>query len=343
MDPAKQQPPAGTPADQAPASEPVPPKDALEKTNEQLASEQAIDATSPDGTPKVDEKPRKAPGPLKKIFKKVDVYLFAFLLAVVAVGAFILISYLNSQHGPKEPTLNTEPLTPDALKALANSSASVGSSAQTLTVQGNAIFSNQVLIRGTLGVAGAIQSGVSITAPSITATASANLANTQVNSLQVAAGATVQGPTSLTDLTVSGKSTFGQPMTASQITVTNLILSGNAVVQVPNHLAFTGPTPHRTAFDPAVLGAGGTVNINGSDTSGTVNINSGNSPIAGCFVSITFAQPFAKIPRVIIGPVNAAAGKLEYYATVTTTGMSICTDNAATPNQVFAFNYFIAS
>lgn len=324
------------------------PHDALGKTNEEIAEEQnVIDATTGDGSIAMQKPAEAAPKPpkkqnaLKKFLHKTDIYLLAVILIVVIAGAFAAVNYFNSKKTPKTPSVATEQLTPSTLKALESSNATVGNSAETLTIQGDSVFSGSVLMRNNLDVAGNIELGGNLTVPSITATSTANLATVQVNTLQVANNTQIQGTTNLKNLNVAGASTFSQPITASQITVTNLILSGNAVLQVPNHVAFTGPSPGRSAISIDVLGAGGTTSVNGSDTTGTININSGNDPTAGCFLTINFAHAFTSTPHVMISPVGAAAGALEYYVNRSVSGFSLCSDNAAEPNQVFAFDYFI--
>ena len=117
-------------------------------------------------------------------------------------------------------------------------------------------------------------------------------------------------------------------------------MSGNAILQIPNHLSFTGPSPSRT-INAGVLGAGGSASVNGSDTNGTININTGSNPSAGCFARINFQQAFPGQPHVIVSPVGAAAGQTQYYVDRNNTGFSICTNNPAPANQVFAFDYFV--
>lgn len=316
------------------------PADALERTNEDLEKDAPVqpkpeDALGPDG------KPPKQPNALKKFFKRFNVYLLLFLLIVVIAGVVTAVSYLNSKKAPKSPSVATQNLTQDALKQLANSDATVGDTGQTLTVQGNAVFSGAVLVRSDLNVAGTIKLGGPLSVPQLTVSGTTNLGSTQINTLQVAAGTTLQGVVTVqNDLNVGGTAAFSGPVTAGQITVTKLIMSGNAQLQVPNHIAFTGASPGRS-INPNVLGAGGSASINGSDTTGTVNINTGNNPTAGCFISVTFAKAFASNPHVLISPVGAAAGLTQYYVTHSTTGFSVCTNNAAPANQAFGYDYFI--
>src|SRR5690606_7895301 len=108
------------------------------------------------------------------------------------------------------------------------------------------------------------------------------------------------------------------------LTVSRLIMSGNSVIEIPNHLSFTGPAPGRS-INPGVLGAGGSATVNGSDTSGTVNINTGGGPTAGCFLRVNFARSFSAQPHVLVTPIGAAAGQTQHYVERDQSGFSICT------------------
>jgi len=319
------------------------PTDALSRTPddlEQAEAEQAaahIDPDAPKGQATV-----KKVSPLKRFFKKVNIYFLFFVLVLVVVGAIAIVNYLNSQKAAPAPDTATQSLSQDALKQLANTDATVGDTSQTLTIKGNAIITGQTLMRGNLNVAGNFQAAGTIQGPSLTISGTSNLGTAQINSLQVAADTAIQGTTTLRDVNVAGTSSFSGAMTASQITVTTLILSGNAILQIPNHISFTGPSPSRT-INASVLGSGGTASVNGSDTSGTINISTGSNTVAGCFAHLTFQQTFNNQPRVIVSPVGAAAGLTQYYVDRSPTGFSICTNNAAPTNQTFAFDYFIAN
>jgi len=340
MEPDKK--PAEPAAGATPSATQTAPQDALEKTNEELGAAAASEsATSADGTTSPDGKPGKQPSAIKKFLRRFNVYLLLFLLVVVLSVIVSVVGFLDSKKTPKSPTIATQTLTQNDLKQLANSDATVGDTGQTLTVQGNAIFSGQVLVRSNLNVAGTIQLGGDFSVPRITVSDTANLANTQIGTLQVANASTFQGIVTVQNgLNVGGSTAFSGPVTAGQITVTKLIMSGNATLEVPNHIAFTGASPGRT-INPTTLGAGGSASVNGSDTTGTININTGSGPQAGCFVTVTFNRPFTNTPHVIVSPINAGAGQTDYYVTRNTTAFSLCTVNAAPANQVFAFDYFI--
>lgn len=323
-------------------AEPQAPVDALSRTPDDLETEQAATAAASVDPNAANDPNVKKVSAFKRIFRKVNLYFLIFILLMIVVGAIAIVNYLNSQKAPVEPNVASQQLTADTLKQLANSDASVGNSSQTLTIQGNAVIAGQTLIRSNLNVAGTIQSGGSVTAPTITISGAANLGATQANSLQVAQNVAVQGTTTLRDLNVSGTTSLSGAVTASQITVTRLILSGNATLQIPNHISFTGASPSRTVNN-AVLGNGGSASINGSDTAGTVNINTGTATTAGCFVRVTFQQGYSNQPHVTVSPIGAAAGQLQWYVDRNTTGFSICTNNSAPINQVFAFDYFVTN
>ncbi len=335
------EPDKNTPA-AAPKNEQEAPADALSRTPDDLQQEEAQKVA--DGTStKPPEEPAKKVSPVKQFLRKVNVYLLIFLLFIVIAAIVTVVNYLNSQKVPVVPNITSQALTQDALKQLANTDTTVGGSAQTLTIQGNAVISGQTLMRGNLNVAGNFQTGGTIQGPNLTISGTSNLGTAQINSLQVAQNVAIQGASTLRELNVTGVSSFSGPVTASQITVTKLVLSGSGTLQVPNHLSFSGATPGRSFIGSSIMGGGGTVSVNGSDTSGSINLNSGNSPSgSGCIVRINFNKAFDTQPRVIVSPVGSAAGSLEYYVERNTTGFSLCTNNTPAASKVFAFDYFVA-
>lgn len=336
-----EQPPTEQPTSDAPASDSQDaPADALSRTPEELEEERVARAAADTDLSDLDEQPEKKVSPIKRILRKVNVYVLLFILVLVIAGAIALVTYINGQKAPEDPSIENQALTTESLKQLANTDASVGNSSQTLNIQGNAIIAGQTLARGDLNVAGNFQTGGNIQTPGLTVSGTTNLGATQINGLQVATNTAIQGSTTLRDLNVSGTSSFSGAMTASQITVTRLIMSGNASLEVPNHIRFSGPSPSRSVNN-ASLGNGGTASINGSDTSGTININSGNNPAPGCFIRVTFQQAFPSTPRVVVTPVGAAGGQLQFYVDRTNQGFNVCSANAPAANQAFAFDYFV--
>ncbi len=319
------------------------PEDALTRTPEDLDQEKTDRTTEDNGGVPVVATPVKKPSAFKRFFKKVNIYFLFFALLLVIAGAITIVNYLNNQKANPTIDIATQELADKTLEQLANTDVSVGNNAQTLTIQGNAIIAGQTLMRGSANVAGNFGVGGTIQGPSLTISGSANLGQIQSQTVQIQNTLAVQGATTLRDLNVSGSTTFSGPVAANQLTVTRLILAGNATLEVPNHISFTGPVPNRGSVNSGATGTGGTISVSGSDTSGTIDIRTGNSTTPGCFTQITFNQPFSRQPRVIISPVGAAAGQTQYYTTRTTTSFSICTANSAPANQSFSFDYFITN
>lgn len=315
------------------------PADALSMTPDELTDAEAAAKADSPATAAV---ATKKISPIRRLWRRINIYLLFFIIIVIVGAVIAVVTYLNSTKAPDAPSIASQNLTTDSLKQLANTDVSVGDKSQTLTIQGNAIINGETLARGGLSVAGDLQTGGSTTTPNITVSGTSNLGTAQINSLQVAGNTAIQGDTTVRNLNVAGSSTFSGPMTASQITVSNLVLSGNAVLSIPNHIRITGPSPNRS-INSGILGAGGSASINGSDTAGTLNVNTGNNPQPGCFARMSFARKFTNQPRVVVTPVGADAGKTQFYVLRDVDGFSICSANAAPANKALAYDYFITN
>lgn len=341
MDPNQNQ----QPADAAkPAEQTAPNPGALSESTTSVASSSpgnpGADTTTPSGPS--GGTPQKPVSGLKRLWHKINIYLLAFIFVLVVAVAITTTTYLNSKKEPSAPSIATQQITQETLDQLANSDATVGGSGQTLTVQGNAIFSGQVLVRGDVGIAGSLKLSSPLTLTDLTVSGTTNLAQTQVGNLQVAGTSITQdSATFQKDLNVAGSASFSGPISAGQIAATKLIMSGSAVLEVRNHIAFTGAPAQRGSIGGAALGAGGSASVDGSDTTGTVNINTGNGTAPGCFITINFAQRFSQTPHVLVSPIGSGAGQSQFYVNRSTTSFSICTANAAPTSQVFAFDYFV--
>ena len=314
------------------------PADALSRSPDELEEERAKQEAE---QPKLaeDSGAKKESG-LKKLYRKVNIYFLFFILVIAVAAVITVVNYLNSQKAPPVPTLATQELTEEQLKDLATTDASVGDVSQTLTIKGNAVIDGQTLMRGNLNIAGNLQTGGSIQGPAITISGTANLGQAQINSLQVASDVAIQGNFSGQSISIAGTSTFNGPMTASRITVSELVMSGSGSLNIPNHIHFTGPAPGRSV-NQAQLGTGGSASVSGSDAAGVVNITTGNSPAAGCMVRINFVQRYTTRPSVIVSPVGYGAGLTTYYTERDQDGFSICSSNPAPGNQSFGFDYFV--
>lgn len=136
---------------------------------------------------------------------------------------------------------------------------------------------------------------------------------------------------------MSGNSTFDGRVSATQLTTNALQLNGDLILT--SHLSVGGATP--ALSKGSALGSGGTASINGSDTAGSIAINTGNSPPAGCFATITFVKAFQNTPHVQVTPVGSAAGAIDYYINRSSTSLSICSASTPPAGQTFGYDYFI--
>ena len=246
------------------------------------------------------------------------------ILVIVVVGLIVAGVMIGQHNGSSnnQPTLSEQNLSPSQLNHLAAANQVLGSSNQVLTVQSGAIFNSTVLVRGQLEVAGQLQ-----------------ISQLQINkSLAIAGNAAIQGTLSIqNDLSVNGNGSFAGNLTTPQLTTNALQLNGN--LTLTHHLVAGGPIPSRSTL--AAAGSGGTTSVNGSDTAGTVTINTGNSPSAGCFIAVNFTSPFLATPHMLLTPVGASSATLNYYVTRSTTGFNICSVNSPQAGQSYVYDYFV--
>jgi cytoskeletal protein CcmA (bactofilin family) len=291
-------------------------------------------STGTPGTPP----PAKGPNPLKRLLQGVNIYLLLFLLVLVIAIGILIVALITSKHDTNQQ-IKTQSLSDTTLKQLAASDATVGDPKQILNVQSNAVFAGKVLVRDSLEVAGTIHVGGSLALPGISVSGTSTFGQVQVNNtLAVNGNTSIQGQlTAQKGLSVNGGTTINGLLSATQITANSLQLNGDLVLT--HHITPGGSTPGRS--NGSALGSGGTSSVSGSDTAGTVNINTGGSAGAGCFATINFTQRFNSTPRINITPVGSGAAGIAYYVNRSTTNFSICTASTPPSNSSFAFDYFI--
>jgi cytoskeletal protein CcmA (bactofilin family) len=331
------------------ADEPIntPPEDenALESPDDSNAlegSSTADNSTTPGETSSGDNTPA-APGATPKTarqrLKKFNIYLLLFIFVLLMAAVIIALAYFQSKKESTTSTIKTQELTDNALQQVTNSDATVGSSQAVLNVQSSAVFAGKVLVRDDLQVAGSLQIGGTVALTDLTVSGATQLGSAQVSKdLSVTGNTSIQGTASITkSLQVNGTGTFSGNVSAPQITTPSLQLNGDLVLT--RHIVAGGSTPSRT--NGTALGSGGSSSVSGSDTTGTVSVNIGSNPAAGCFATITFTSRYNSTPHVLLTPVGSAAGSLDYYVTRTATNFSVCVASPASVGSSFAFDYFV--
>jgi cytoskeletal protein CcmA (bactofilin family) len=268
----------------------------------------------------------------------VNIYFVIFLILLAGAGVIIFIAFRSSESNTPK-TSSVESLNDKQLAALNGNTTLVGDSKHTLDIQSNSVFEGQVLMRSDLNIAGSIKVGGTLSLSSVTVGGTSNLGQLQVGgTLSVAGNTTIQGQVSIQkNLNVAGSGSFGGSLSASQLTVGSLQISGD--FSPARHIAPSGRTPGKT--DGGALGGGGTASVSGSDTSGTVTINTGSGPAAGCFISVNFVNGFNTTPHVVISPSNSNAGNISYYVNRSAASFSVCTATVPAGATTYLFDYIV--
>jgi cytoskeletal protein CcmA (bactofilin family) len=275
---------------------------------------------------------------LQNLITRVNIYLLLFILIVVLAGGIVFIGMQRSKREIGDTNLGTQQLTPEELEKINGSDAKVGDPKQTLTIESNSIFTGKVLVRDSLDVAGEIKVGSGLNVPGLTVAGLSTFGQVAANELTVAGSASIQGQLNAQgNLAVTGSASFGGPVSAPQMTIQSLRINGD--LELNRHIDAGGSTPGKS--NGSALGSGGTSSISGTDTAGTLAINTGSGPGAGCFATMTFSQPFNSTPHVVVSPVGSAGGSINYYVNRSSTSFSICTSNPPPSGASFSFDYIV--
>jgi cytoskeletal protein CcmA (bactofilin family) len=276
----------------------------------------------------------------KRIWGRFNIYLLLFILIFLVAAAVVIILTIRGNKAATDTTntIGSQGLTEETLKQLSNSETTIGNSSQILNIESNAIFSGAVLIKKDLEVAGSIKVNGALALPGITVSGSSSFNQIQASTLNLSGAATVNGTlTARNGLSVNGNGNFTGSVSATQLTTGSLQLNGDLILT--HHITGGGAIPGLN--QGIALGGGGTASISGSDTSGSIAINTGSSPGAGCFATVNFTRAYNGTPHVIVTPIGAAAGALDFYVNRSSSNFSVCTTSAPPGGQAFGFDYMI--
>ncbi len=288
--------------------------------------------TTPDSNPP--NKPSKKG--VRRFVPKINIYFLGIVFIVIIAIIVVVIAFMKNKTNTKTPTINPQSLTQSQLNELQGSNPTVGTTNQDLTIQSNTTFNGSILVRSNLNVAGTIIVGGNLSLPGITVSGTSNFGQVQANQLNVAGDVNTNGNLTVQkNLTVNGTANFGGAVSASQLTVQNLILGGD--LQLTRHLVSTGSIPSKTSG--SALGSGGTSTVSGTDTAGTITLNTGTGTTTGCFITVNFTDAFGSTPIVVISPISPSGAAIEYYVTRSTTQFSVCTATAAPASASLSYDY----
>jgi len=265
-----------------------------------------------------------------------NIWLIVYVVIVIGAVAVVIMSVKNSK--PTTTVTKAGSLTDQQLASLKGNTTLVGDAKQTIDIQGATIFEGGILARSDVSIAGSLKVGSGISIPSITVGGSGTFGQIGISGgLNVGADAQVQGQLTVQkNLTVNGTASFGN-LSVSTLGVTTLQLRGD--ISINQHINASGGNPGRSLG--TAVGGGGTASVSGSDTAGTVAINTGSSPPAGCFITVNFTKSFSSIPHVVISPSNSQAASLQYYTNRTAGGFSVCSASAPSGGTNYIFDYVV--
>jgi cytoskeletal protein CcmA (bactofilin family) len=308
---------------------------APEPNSETLESPEVPSTPTPTGSSPAPP-PNKNKSLLYRLQHITNVYLLVFVLLIIMVLVIIFIAYRDNKSGSSNTPVGS--LTDQQLAQLKGNTTLVGDAKQTLDVQSNSIFEGQVLVRSDLNVAGAIKVGGGLSLNSITVGGGGNFGQLAINGgLNVGGDTALQGNLTVQkNLSVGGSASFGS-LSVSSLSVTNLSFQGN--LTLTKHIVVNGSVPGRT--NGTALGSGGTASVNGTDTAGTVTINTGGGPPAGCFVTVNFTQKYTNTPHVVISPSNSSAATIQYYTNRSTSSFSVCSANGPAASTTYTYDYVV--
>ncbi len=267
-----------------------------------------------------------------------NIYLLLFVLIVVIVTAITYVSYIRQQNNINPKDIPSQQLDESAFGQLQSGDASVGDPKQTLTVQSNAIFSGQILAKNDIEIAGTLKVGGTLNLTGLIVDGNSTLDQIQANTLSLNGESNLQGQLNVgSNLSVTGSGSFGGEISAPLVATDSLQLSGD--LTFTRHIDAGGPTPEQSSG--TALGGGGTVSVSGTDTAGSIAVNTGSNAGAGCFVTLTFANKFRETPHVVVTPIGANAAALSFYVTRDINKFSVCTANNPPSSSNFGFDYIV--
>lgn len=280
------------------------------------------------------------PGRLRRLWEHFNIYLLLFILIIVIAAIVTVVTYIRnkSDSSAANGALTQQNLPADTLQELASNGVQVGDPKQVLNIQSNSVFAGAVLVKGELQVAGGLRIGSgSLSLPEVNVGGTAVVNDLQSQTLDVAGNTSINDLSVRRNVSVNGNGTFNGGLTTSSLSVGRLQLNGDLVIS--RHLVAGGATPGRN--NGGALGGGGTSSVGGSDTAGSISINTGGSPAAGCFITVNFTTAYNGTPHVIVTPVGSAAAGLNYYINRSNSNFSVCSTNSAPANSSFGFDYHV--
>ena len=344
-DPKSSETPAGTANPDAPAAPTVP-------------ADPLADGTLPTilNTGATHKSVTKSRASINSIYRKADILttVFTFAGALVAAGViFGIYAYITRSKATVTKAPQITALDKTDLAKLNNffEGNSAGSASQVLTISSSALFKNRVAVGSDLKVTGGLQVSATTALGDLTVDKTTTLGITNIRGqlvvagpvnfqspAQFGAGGTVNG-----NLSVTGNGSFGGSLAAGTINVRDISVTGT--FSLAGHLSISGQTPTASVLSGA--GTGGGASVDGTDSAGTVVINTGSipnytTPFPGAqLATVTFRSAYPRVPHIVITPIGQSSGELSFFIVKTATGFTVGTASLPRSNTSYAFDFWV--
>lgn len=304
--------------------------------------------------------PKRARRVYRPSHKATFIAMFVIVL-LLAINAGVIAFVINRQSkADNKKALGAVTLDTGALSSLGLNRSSVGNAHEQLTVTPNSKFTGNVAIAGNVSIGKDLTLNTKFTAPDA-ALAQLSAGKTSLASADINGDATATNLSLRSGLQVAGTTHFQGPVTVSQLlTVSNSLnvagnltiggvltvggfsarsLTSTSTLTIGGHVITSGQVPG--SGPGGAVGPSGTVSVSGNDSSGTVAVNTGGAPSAGILANIAFRTQYGNTPHVVITPVGAATGSLNFYINRSIGGFSIGTSSVPVPGTGYVFDYIV--
>ena len=302
---------------------------------------------NPASQPPSDESEHSSPkSTARRLLSRIDPYIASLMILLLAGTGLIAYSLFSQETTVIDGTeVDSQELSQADLERLAGDQAEIDRTNKILTVAANSVFNGTVLAKSSVEVVGSLKVGGDLRLNGLTVAGQSTINNLDVsNDVNVQRNALIQGSATIEQsmnvnggLSVGGSGSFGGALTAESISANSLEFSGN--LNLSGHLTTNGAGVGASAG--GATGGGGTASVSGNDTAGTVIANTGSGTSPGILASVSFTRSYGSTPHVILTPVGANAGAVDYYVTRTSGGFSIGTASTPPSGRSYTFDYFV--
>lgn len=266
------------------------------------------------------------------------------IIASLVVVALVLaaVGWYFAKGQPRTVPLAQKSLSDSDLEKLSTSTIGYDSGSQALTFNSGATFNKDLKVLGPvtvkdLTVSGTFTHNTTNVEKSLEVTGDTLLHGlvTAKGLLRVDGNLIVAGTSTFNgNASFNGSAAFAGALSADSISVKSASIGGLSF----GHIVTTGATP---AISIGIGGGGGSVQISGDDTSGTVTINVGGGAHTGDIANITFRTPFGSTPHINLTPVGASSASSAYYVTRSASAFTVGMVNPV-PGVTYIYDYFVA-